>query len=313
MMMPKRKRSGRRLEGHDYAARCIYHIILNKNDGIPPFSRIVGEVGSHDNPPRVERTPLGEIVNGCLSAVRKRYPFASILRRCVMPDHVHFAIFIKEKSDVHLGDIILSLKSDCRQAAMGAGLPYLLFEEGYYDIILTKYDQLPKMLAYISDNPRRLLVRRQYPGWFRRFQIELETGERLDAYGNWDLFADADVEAVRISRRFSPDELRERKCRWLRTIRNGGVLVSPFISRGEMKVRDYAEENECNIIYITDEPFGERYKPQGRRFELCSEGRMAIVSVPSLRVGSKELRREDCLRMNSIAESIASGGCRIIC
>ena len=167
MSAPKRKRAGLRMPGHDYTSRCIYHIILHKEDYIPAFSTLAGEVGSHDNPPHTVRSPLGEIISRNISRIKEHFPFVSVLRRCVMPDHVHFAIYIKEKSDIHLGSIILQLKTDCRRDAAKTGIldgSQSGFKPGYYDVMLLRYEQLQKMLAYISDNPKRLLMRRQYPG-----------------------------------------------------------------------------------------------------------------------------------------------------
>ena len=78
------------------------------------------------------------------------------------------------------------------------------------------------------------------------------------------------IRAVRISRRFQPEELHDLKVCWLRTIENGGVLVSPFISVAEKRVRDYAIANDGRLILIEQNGFGPRYKPSGQYFELCA-------------------------------------------
>lgn len=205
-----------------------------------------------------------------------------------------------------MGKIITSLKRNCSQEWERLGYPaeVRFFLDNYYDSFLKGKDQLKKMLAYISDNPRRWLIRRQHPGWFRRFRLKFGDKE-YEAYGNWNLLEEWDINAVKISRRFSKDELVARKRSWVDTVRNDGVLVSPFISEAEKKVRNWAIENGGAIIDITTESFGELYKPSGRYFDLCGEGRLLLISMPT---ESKKLSRADCERMNALAAFIAEWG-----
>ena len=49
----------------------------------------------------------------------------------------------------------------------------LLFERGYNDLISKSYDMLPRLTAYLHDNPRRLAIRREHPDLFR---IHRKTG-----------------------------------------------------------------------------------------------------------------------------------------
>lgn len=286
--------AGVRCPGHDYTARCIYHIVLNKAPGIPAFSKIIGAVNDHSNPPRAELTETGTIIAQALSGIRAKFPYISILRRCIMPDHVHFAIFIQEKTDRHLGSIIKTIKNDCFKGKS-------MFADGYYDTFLTSRNQLPRMLAYISDNPRRALLKKENQGFFNRNTIT-DGEQTLETFGNIELIEEAQLEAVRISRKFTPEQLTANKRRWLLTIRNDGVLVSPFISENERKVRDWAATNGGALIILTEKKFNERYKPSGMFFDLCAEGRLLEISVPI-----SELTRQECLRLNSLAEKIASG------
>ena len=99
-------------------------------------------------------------------------------------------------------------------------------------------------------------------------------------------------------------EERDRKLQeWLYTASNGGVLVSPFISKAEREVRNEAEKGGGRFILIVNEPFEKRYKPTGHDFELCESGRLLIISanLPG------EISRQSCLTMNTLAETIAKG------
>lgn len=308
-----RKYAGVRCPGHDYRSRCIYHIVLNKAENIPDFSQVIGIVGNHDWPPTVKLSETGQIIATCLSKIMKEFPFSSMPRKCIMPDHIHIALFIKEKTEFHLGQIITKFKRNCSQEMEKLGYPSetSLFIENYHDTFLTGKGQLKALLKYISDNPRRHLMRIQHPGWFRKFLIN-HGDNTYDAYGNWDLLYEPIREAVKFSKRHSEDEIRKNKRLWHRSILNDGILVSPFIHSNEKKVRDWAMDNGGTLIYITYKPFPERYKPEGKLFDLCAEGRLLIVSMPLEEKEQDYLDRTGkpsyytCSRMNALALEIAN-------
>lgn len=310
----KHPNAGIRCPGHDYRSRCIYHIVLNKADRFPDFSEVVGIPDDHQWPPRTALSEVGKIIFEAISNIKSNFPHTSILRRCIMPDHVHFAIFIRESTDIHLGHIIKKLKRECssRFEAMGHEPEIEFFIPGYHDTFLTGKDQLKKMLAYISDNPRRHLVRKSNPGWFQQFIISSPDGQsRYEAYGNWDLLSEFQRVPVKVSRKYSPSELIARKRLWHKTILNDGVLVSPFINPNEKRVRDWAIENGGSLIYLTYKPFPEKFKPQGKMFDLCAEGRLLIIFIPPDEKEAAYIRENgcpsysNCQRMNSIAKEIA--------
>lgn len=210
----KHPNAGIRCPGHNYRSRCIYHIVLNKADEFPVFSAVVGLPDNHQWVPKTELSDVGKIIFEAISNIKSNFPYTSILRRCIMPDHVHLAIFIKEETDIHLGKIISSIKKECsdRYEAMGNPPGVNFFIPNYHDTFLTGKNQLQKMLAYISDNPRRHLVRKSNPGWFRQFIICSPDGKsRYYAYGNWDLLSEFQRVPVKVSRKYSPDELRRWK------------------------------------------------------------------------------------------------------
>ncbi len=304
--------AGLRCPGHDYRSRCIYHIVLLKDENIPYFSDVVGFIDSHDWPPAIKLTETGECIAKAISKLKRKYPFTSIIRKCIMPDHVHMALFVEEETETYLGQIIGELKRDCTSefgVIMGKDLP--LFIPGYHDTFLSGKDQLKTMLNYVSDNPRRHLIRQNHRGWFRSFNITNGIYS-YNAYGNWDLLAEFQKVRVKFSSKYSQSELLSYKKLWHRTILNDGILVSPFIHAEEKKVRDWAMENGGVLIYITPQPFPDRYKPGGMLFELCSEGRLLLVSYPTTLAEQKHIRnkgvpsRELCNKMNDLALKIST-------
>lgn len=233
-----------------------------------------------------------------------------------MPEHVHFVIYIIEKTEYHLGDIVSHLKGECSRRFSGLDskrstdfsqkLPSV-FEEGYHDRILMKEGQLQRMLRYVSDNPRRRLIRMTHPDFFSRHSIPSFEGMELEAYGNIHLLEDPDIEPVKISSKFSQEELIRRKVCWKRTVENCGVLASPFVSKAEKLVRDWAIDNGGRLIYMVDNGFGPLFAPKGIIHQLCSEGRMLLIAPAEYKFSSPRPGKSYWERMNRLAASISSG------
>lgn len=124
-------------------------------------------------------------------------------------------------------------------------------------------------------------------------------------YGNLFLLRNPDKMQVQTHRRWSPKENEDYMAHCLECAMKGTVMVSPFIAEWEKKIRDATEEvGALQILIICDE-FGERYKPGGKLFDLCSEGRLLIISM------GKPIKpkpsREDCNEMNALAKLLAGG------
>lgn len=316
MRRPLIPNGNRRAIWHDYYSRCIYMITLNASDNMPLFSEIRGEVGSHDFPPIAVNTYLGDIITANISALKNQFPFITIPRRVIMPEHVHFVIFIHEATEFHLGDIITHLKSEITRQYNGLSTVRTsdfenslisVFEPDYHDRILLKEGQLTRMLNYVSKNPERRLKRMQYPEFFARYALPSFEGGEYEAYGNIFLLDDPDIEAVKVSSKYTAEELRQRKYNWKKTVENCGVLASPFISKAEKKVRDWAIDNGGRFIIMLDNGFGERFTPKGILHQLCAEGRLLLIA-PAEHSTSKIKRGKDYWeRMNRLAAAISSG------
>lgn len=318
----KVERGGYRCPGHDYTSRCIYHIVLNKSEGVAPFSSISG---SYENPyvrPVVARSAIGEIITQELTNLKSQFPWISILCRAIMPDHIHFVIFVREKTEIHLGEIIGHFKRMCslRYQALGGAEGIRLFVDNYNDTFLKGNGQLQSMIRYVYNNSRRYLEQRDKACFFRRFKIRV--GESVyDAYGNPRLLEFPVIDAVRISRRYSLQELRELKMSWRDNVYNGGVLVSPFVSEGEKKVRNWAVMNGGSLGLVVAEGLGEKYKPGGGMFDFCAEGRLVVI-FGNLRkeevkggftqFDDRKYSRSECLQMNDLAAILASGDFQVL-
>ncbi len=283
---------------HDYKSRCIYHITIGKARGVPPFSRIGGTAEA----PVVERSPLGCIVEEVIRNFHRMCPALRVLQYVIMPDHIHFAIFVQYPIEKAVGSYIGMMKVRCGQIAKETlGLPTPVFEKDFYDRILRRNHNLDIICNYIRQNPYRLLVRKLNPDYFRRCNNIEINGALWQAYGNLQLLDNPFKAPVVIHRADSEAILAAKHRRWKHLSENGGILVSPFISQAEKEVRLDCEQANGKIILLTNRPFAEREKPSAHDFERCSMGQLLILApMTPLKPG-----RGTFLYLNRCAEKIA--------
>lgn len=286
---------------HDYRQRAIYMLTLNKNPLMADFGSIEGDWRPKAGEPGcayVRASHLGRCIKDTPRNFDEIEPRARILQYALMPDHLHILIFITERTEETLGRIVARFKVAVNKRA-GADC---VFAKGFNDQILKHSRSLHTLYNYLRDNPRRLAVRLARPEYFRRVNSLTIGSGRYRAYGNPFLLRCPFKEQVVVHRADTAEVRAARREMWLYTAAGGGVLVSPFISPAEKDIRREADEAGGRFILITNESMGERYKPSGRDFELCEEGRMLIVSADI----DGDLSRAACLRMNSLAEDICA-------
>lgn len=184
----------------------------------------------------------------------------------------------------------------------------LLWSIGYTDGILDNEGQLQRWIAYLRDNPRRLLMKRQRPDLFRVQRNLQMGGEVFSAIGNRDLLVRPVRLQVMCSRRLTDAEIEEKKTYFLEQARQGAVLVSPSISKGEKAVMRAAFEAGYPLILLQENGFTDLAKPGGRRFDACAEGRMLILAPWEHHNERRTIRRDQCLTLNDMAAMICRGG-----
>lgn len=259
---------------HDYRMPAKYMITFKKAPMAPSF----GSVSGAPENAYILLTKTGSAVKDSLRCLRTICGSLSLWQYIIMPDHLHFLLNAEDILDEPLGIYMARLKAEMNKRCGQA-----IFEQGFNDQIITPQRSLDTIFSYLRSNPYRLAVRRAYPDYFRRMErIEIK-GRIYQAYGNLQLLDNPFKEQVVVHRADSTDELARKKERWLYTAANGGVLVSPFISKAEKEVRAEAEAAYGRLILIGDRPFGEREKP------------------------SSPISRSACMEMNKLASEIARG------
>lgn len=325
----------RRSESHDYRSKRFYMVTLEVVDRVPLLGRLEGE----DENAAIRLSPLGQAVAEEWEGIPRFYPQITMVSQCVMPDHFHGILYVREDTEFHLGQVIKGFKLGCNKAlrrmldpvaletqhtredrklvfrnwllsfAAIASQPYgkaTLWASGYNDKILHNYSTLDKWKAYLQENPRRLAARRAHPDYFRvRFDVEL-AGQTYAAVGNRFLLHHPEKVQVQLSRSLTKEHLAERVQHYLALARQGAVLVSPAISEGERAVMRAALDERLPLIFLTPWGFTKFSKPGHQYFEACSEGRFLILAPWEHQNEHISLTRAMCLSLNSMTKQICN-------
>lgn len=303
----------RRAPWHDYRSKSIYMITLTKMPGIPIFSEISGSIENYKAIATSVNTRLGEILQQSLFRLHISFPKIRVLQFIIMPDHIHALIEVKQPTPYHLGEVVRIFKQSCSEAytalllrECGYEFSGQVFTDGYHDRILTGSGQLQTLIAYIRDNPRRLFLKQQFPEAFRNRLLLSLSDMQLSIYGNPLLLECPSKPVVRFSSKFTKDELEKKKKAWDEAIREGSPIVSPFIHPTERECLDKTIANGGIAIIIKENGFPDRWKPELKYFDACAQGRLLFVGPAEHITRSQPITREDCLRLNSIAERLSA-------
>jgi REP element-mobilizing transposase RayT len=275
--------------------------------------------------PVVQLSAAGNIAIHALYGLAKRFPEVKIRNVVIMPDHIHFIIQVVKQTEKPLSSIIGSYMGFCtsefrRQfptSPTGPATSSLhprsrtaqadsFFAKGFHDRIVTTEGQLAKLVAYIASNPLRYLIRRQFPEYFQTAQ-RISCGENVyNGFGNFLLLKDPNKMAVKVSSKYTPEQLESLKRQWMETARSGGVLISPWISKAEKEIRREALALGGRIISILENGFIERYKPAGYEFKLCAQGRLLQIAATPYSTTTEKLSRATANALNAIAAQLAA-------
>ena len=294
--------------------------------------------------PCIVPTPLGQEVMRCWERIPQFHKEVRLLAFQLMPDHLHGILFVQDAMGEHLGQVISGFKAGCNKAyrrlvvgpayevappllveavpqhadTMPLPLPSehrlkkddrshgLLFERGYNDLISKSYDMLPRLTAYLHDNPRRLAIRREHPDYFRVQFGLMVAGQTYAAIGNRFLIDSPDMEQVQLTRKLTEAQIAEERDKFLAMAKSGTVLVSPAISNGERVVMRTIMDAHLPQIFITPWGFNKFSKPGHQYFDACAEGRLLLLAPWPHQNERIPLTRAMCLALNKMAEDIVN-------
>ena len=188
-----------------------------------------------------------------------------------------------------------------------------LWEPGYNDRLLLHKGQLQHMLAYLDDNPRRLLLKRQHPEYFTQLApIPVLDNINMPAMGNRYLLERPLKLQVQCSRHLYPWEIDQRKQAFLEAGRQGAVIVSPCISPGEQQIATACLEEGIPLIVLLLKGFPPYFKPQPRYLQACAEGRLLMLAPYPFHNEKLTDMRARCLALNDLAARICQDSAKLM-
>lgn len=112
----------RRTPFHDYRAKGTYMLTLVIEGRKPLLGKLQGDGFAHEgtaDAPRVELSPLGKAIRDVeIKKVSAFYPMVEVWKLCIMPDHLHLIVRVKEDMPAgkHLGQVVSGFKAGCSRA-----------------------------------------------------------------------------------------------------------------------------------------------------------------------------------------------------
>ena len=296
----------RRCFNHDYRDPFFYMVTVTTHQRRPWF-------GVCENNACTLNAD-GRLVRDLWHRIPQDYPQIAVSTLCIMPDHLHGILHVTERMEKPAGVPIRAFKSQCTSALRKrhGGDALTLWNPGYNDRVVWRRGSLRAYRHYILDNPRRYCLKKAHPDLFRTVtglqHAALPPDQRWDGYGNLFLLDRPEKLAIRVSRKASADEIAALREQTLTEAAQGTVIVSPFISPGEREIATAILDAPVgDVILLKPDGFPPLFKPNGRYFDLCVQGRLLILSrsVATVHGGATPLTRETCLALNAASAHIA--------
>ena len=165
MELPKRKNL--RLKDYDYSQSNAYFITICTYDRINLFSKVYKDsVGAH-----LCVRPQGEMILKWLYELENKYPYVKIDYNIIMPDHIHFILFILNgETGAHIGaplhEMIKWFKTQTtneyiRGVKNGIYKPFNkhIWQRDYFEHIIRNEQDLFETRRYIEENPLRWVLK----------------------------------------------------------------------------------------------------------------------------------------------------------
>ena len=291
----------RRMAGHDYHGVCMYMVTLCVEGRRPVLGTLCGP-DDHHSQPWIAPSDLGRQAQQAWLNIPKHHPEVKLIAFQLMPDHIHGILYVTRPMACHLGRVILGFKKGCYDPLRTAPL----WEESYNDRVLQRAGQLDAWINYLTDNPRRLWIKRNNPELFTTHTGINIANTPVVTMGNRFLLDFPEKVNVKCSRRLTQTDIEAECLRFLTMASRGAVLVSPCISPGEKEVMARAFEAGYPIITLIENGFAPMQKPSGRQFDACSQGRLLIIAPWPHHNDNRRITREQCLFLNHLAHHISN-------
>ena len=296
----------RRYHGYDYSRGASLFITISTDPRRALFGRVENAA--------VVLSELGRLVLESVEAIPRFNPGIALFEHVLMPDHLHMNLRIQpglaEPLQV-LGAAMRRFKTYTTTLARKMLGLSTLWQQGYHDRICVSRRFIEAITRYIRYNPLKYELMYNQPEHMRIH--EPLDSPRLDADDFWKgmgntalLSPETKLLALRVSRRVPVGEIPHVVSRIGDAVRAGFVVVSGFISPGEVAVRDMLLKNrEARFIHILPSCMTLRHRPDSRYLQPLAEGRFLEIAQGN---DETEFGRGACLALNEEIRAMALAG-----
>ena len=149
-----------RLVNFDYSRNGLYFITICTKNRITYLSKLIDvtSVGADIIRPIVKMTNIGELLEFSINDIKNHYDNISILKYCIMPDHVHLIISIMHEivpinggrmiSAPTVSTVIGSLKR-----FVSKQIGFSIWQKSFHDHIIRNEKEFLEICDYIDNNP----------------------------------------------------------------------------------------------------------------------------------------------------------------
>ena len=181
----------------------------------------------------------------------------------------------------------------------------LIWEPNYNDRLMLKKDQLQHWLAYLDDNPRRLLLKRKHPAFFSPLGRFIIADTEMRAMGNIALLSHHQMCRLQCSRHLYQQEIDQQQKDFLTLGKSGTIIISACISTGERQIATACIEAGIPCIILLVHGFPPYYKPEPLYLQACAEGRLLLLSPFEWQGEKISNMRQRYLYLNQLALRIS--------
>lgn len=284
-------------DGHDYRGRWIYYLtfFIDTDKGLlGDFRRDEGIPQECPGAFRFHYSHYGQRVKDALRSLASVNRSLRLLHLSMLPDHLHLLLSVEREMEVEVTECVERFILMMEETGGGKSV----LRRDYRHLVVRDRSMLERVMEYMGRNPHRLRHLASLPAGGKERGEVVINGERWLTSGNRHLLDNPFKSQVIVHRCDGMEELTRRKREWGYLAENGGVLVSPFVSQQERRVREECERRGGRIIHIVPRMVEEDLSEIGKR--MLTEGRLLILAPAE----PLEFNRQSCVRMNGLAAAV---------
>ncbi len=296
----------RRYHGYDYSRGAALFVTISTEPRMALFGRVENAAVVHSE--------FGRAVLEAMTAIPRFNPGISLFEHVLMPDHLHMNLRIEPDLAEPLlvfGAAIRRFKTYTTTLARKFLGIQKLWQQGCHDRICTSRRFIDSTTRYIRYNPLKHELMYNQPE-FMRIREPLDS-PRLSADAFWKglgntslLTPETKLLALRVSRKVGEGDIPNVVARMGDAVQAGFVIISGFISAGEIAVRDMLLANrEARFVHALPSCMSLHHRPDSRYLEPLSQGRFLEIAEGN---DEQEFNRGACLSLNEEIAKMALAG-----